>query len=350
MSPTEMTGTSRKPLVGVTLGDPAGVGAEIALRALDDEGVGADCSLVLFGSPAAVEREAGTLRLQRPIHVVPLPTGPPVTGEWILDDTAINVVATSGDEALIPFGVVDARGGEAAVRAVTVAVEAAKSGIIDAVCTAPLNKESMRRAGYPHDGHTELIATLTGNPEVSMFLLGRQLRVAHLTTHSAIATVPGKITPKRLRSVIDIADRVMRAQGISQPRIAVAGLNPHAGEHGLFGSEEDDVMRPVLAQATADGLTVVGPVSPDAVFIEMMAGKHDIVIAAYHDQGHIPVKLIERDHAVNVTGGLPIIRTSVDHGTAFDIAGRGIADATNMVAALAMAAQLARGREAWLGP
>jgi len=340
----------RRPIVGVTLGDPAGIGTEIALRAMLEPAVREACDVVLFGSPAVVARALAVLDDDRSVH--------PVTpsDEQTLDDclaslpdgvNSVNVVTTSTDDALIPYGQIDARGGEAAVRAVTSAVAAAVAGAIDALCTAPLNKESMRLAGYPHDGHTELIASLTGSPVVSMLLLGRQLRVAHLTTHTAIAGVPAKITPDRLRAVIDISHRVMRAQGVAEPRIAVAGLNPHAGEHGLFGDEEGVVMRPVIDAAVADGLRVTGPVSPDAVFIEMMAGRHDIVIAAYHDQGHIPVKLIERDHAVNVTGGLPIIRTSVDHGTAFDIAGQGRADSTNMVEAILLAARLANGRDAW---
>ena len=338
---------AQRPLVGVTLGDPAGIGAEIALRAMEDAAVRQACDVVLFGCPAAVDRALGLLGDQREVRTLGDSDGQSFSAHFVDSPDFVNVVATSGDEALIPFGCIDPRGGEAAVRAVTAAVEAATTGAIDAMCTAPLNKESMRLAGYPHDGHTELIASLTGNPVVSMLLLGRQLRVAHLTTHTAIADVPAKITPQRLRAVIDIANRVMRAQGVAKPRIAVAGLNPHAGEHGLFGDEEQSVMRPVINAAVADGLNVTGPVSPDAVFIEMMAGRHDIVIAAYHDQGHIPVKLIERDHAVNVTGGLPIIRTSVDHGTAFDIAGQGIADSTNMVEAILLAARLANGRDAW---
>ncbi len=204
----------------------------------------------------------------------------------------------------------------------------------------------MRNAGFHYDGHTELLAELTGCSSVSMLLIGNQLRVAHLTTHSALRTVSDKITEERLCEVIRIAFEAMRNYGFASPRIAVAGINPHCGENGLFGDEEIKLMRPVIESIAATGIDVRGPISPDAVFIEAMADKYDIVVVAYHDQGHIPVKLIERDHAVNVSGGLPIIRTSVDHGTAFDIAGKGIAAIVNMKAAITMAAKMAVGREA----
>jgi len=200
----------------------------------------------------------------------------------------------------------------------------------------------MRLAGYTFDGHTEMLAEFTGTTDVTMLLIGERLRVAHLTTHTAIRGVPDKVTPERLRFVIRAAEQMVRLCGIAAPRIAVAGLNPHAGEHGLFGDEEDVTMRPVIDELRRFGVDVHGPVSGDAVFIDALNGQWDLVVAAYHDQGHIPVKLIERDHAVNVTGGLPIIRTSVDHGTAFDIAGRGTASAVNMKAALRLAAQLSR--------
>lgn len=325
----------RKPRVGITIGDPAGIGPEIALRALQDADIHAMCTPVVFGSPEVMERDIAMLGLNARVRVVE-PSD--------IDDSGpheVLVVRTSGPEAVIAYGQINPAGGEAAVRAIRSAVDSAQRSEIDAICTCPLNKESMRDAGYSYDGHTEMLAEFTHSGPVSMLLMGRQLRVAHLTTHSAFRDVPGKITVERITRVIEIAHESMQRAGVPQPRIAVAGLNPHSGENGLFGREEMDVFRPAIDAANARGFQVFGPVSPDAVFIDMMSGKFDIIVVAYHDQGHIPVKLIERDHAVNVTGGLPIIRTSVDHGTAFDIAGKGIASWVNMKAALELAATMA---------
>ncbi|CAB5021466.1 unannotated protein [freshwater metagenome] len=328
------------PRIGITLGDPAGIGTEIAVRTLEDNSIYQLCHPILFGSPDVVARELKQLGAKSTLKVVS--PQDEVSGSA----TEVIVVETSGTEALVPYGQISEAGGEAAVRSIKAAVTAALAGEIDAITTAPLNKESMRNAGFHYDGHTELLAELTGCSSVSMLLIGNQLRVAHLTTHSALRTVSDKITEERLREVIRIAFEAMRNYGFASPRIAVAGINPHCGENGLFGDEEIKLMRPVIESIAATGIDVRGPISPDAVFIEAMADKHDIVVVAYHDQGHIPVKLIERDHAVNVSGGLPIIRTSVDHGTAFDIAGKGIADIVNMKAAITMAAKMAVGREA----
>lgn len=325
------------PVVGITLGDPAGIGTEISLKAITDPARETNFTPVLFGSPEVILRDLANFQIDWKIKVVTIDDDlTPVEGE-------ILVVATSGAEALIPYGNVTPAGGHAAVAAVKTAVEFCQQGKINAICTAPLNKESMREAGYHFDGHTEMLAEYTSTPSVSMLLIGRQLRVAHVTTHTSIRQVPDKITKDRLKSVISIAHEAMRNYGIKNPRIAVAGLNPHSGENGLFGDEENLVMRPVIAEMVEFGLDVRGPASPDSVFIDSMSDKHDIVVVAYHDQGHIPVKLIERDFAVNVSGGLPIIRTSVDHGTAFDIAGLGIATYVNMNEAIAMASRLAIG-------
>jgi 4-hydroxythreonine-4-phosphate dehydrogenase len=325
------------PVVGITLGDPAGIGTEISLRAITDPAREKNFTPVLFGSPEVISRDLSKYQIDWKMRVVT------IDDEISATEGEILVVATSGVEALIPYGQVTPAGGHAAVAAVKTAVEFCQQGKINAICTAPLNKESMREAGYHFDGHTEMLAEYTSTPSVSMLLIGRQLRVAHVTTHTSIRQVPDKITKERLKSVILIANEAMRNYGIKNPRIAVAGLNPHSGENGLFGDEENLVMRPVLAEMVALGLDVRGPASPDSVFIDSMSDKHDIVVVAYHDQGHIPVKLIERDFAVNVSGGLPIIRTSVDHGTAFDIAGLGIATYVNMNAAIAMASRLAIG-------
>jgi 4-phospho-D-threonate 3-dehydrogenase / 4-phospho-D-erythronate 3-dehydrogenase len=326
---------TRLPRVGITLGDPAGIGPEIAVRTLQEASVYDICTPILFGSPDLVERTAATLGLRLDLNIVDS-----AEAELEADVRTALIVPTSGAEAVIPPGQVSAAGGEAAVAAVRSAVNAAMGDDIQAVCTAPLNKESMRQAGFPYDGHTEMLAEFTGSSAVCMLLLGDRLRVAHLTTHTSIRSVPDKVTTRRITEVARIAVDVLSRVGINEPRIALSGLNPHAGENGLFGAEELDAMVPAIEQLQAEGLDIRGPVSPDAVFLHAMDGQYDLVIVPYHDQGHVPVKLIEREKAVNVTGGLPIVRTSVDHGTAFDIAGKGIASIVNMQAAINVAALL----------
>jgi 4-hydroxythreonine-4-phosphate dehydrogenase len=325
------------PTIGITLGDPAGIGTEIALKSIMELKSSNEFTPLLFGSSQVVLRDMSQLKIKADLRSVTWDDSIEPTENEIL------IVETSGPEALIPYGEVSAAGGRAAVTALKAAVEFCQEGKVNAICTTPLNKESVKQAGYNYDGHTEMLAEFTNTDSVSMLLIGRQIRVAHLSTHTSIQNVPSKITKERLRSVILIANDAMRAYGIESPRIVVAGLNPHSGENGLFGDEEILIMRPVIAEMLAEGFNVQGPASPDSVFIDSMNNRHDIVIVAYHDQGHIPVKLIERDFAVNVTGGLPIIRTSVDHGTAFDIAGKGCASFVNMNEALAMAAKLAVG-------
>ena len=312
------------PRIGITLGDPAGIGPEIAVRILSDPEVREVCLPVLVGAREVVAREVAQHCPGTRVVETSLQDG--VT--WQPGDVLLLPTGSPAD--LVPYGTVDPAGGRAAVEAVRAAVEATLDGRLDGICTAPLNKESMRRAGFDYDGHTEMLA--------------EQLRVAHVSTHTALADVPAKMTPERLTAVVRIAHDALLSIGIAAPRIAVAGLNPHSGENGLFGTEEQVVMVPTIAALCADGLDVRGPVSPDAVFLEAMSGRYDLVVVAYHDQGHIPVKLIERDVAVNVTGGLPIIRTSVDHGTAFDLAGRGVASTVNMGSALRLAARMASRR------
>jgi 4-hydroxythreonine-4-phosphate dehydrogenase len=316
------------PRVAITMGDPAGVGPEVTLKALRERELYEVCRPVVFGTVAALEREPAAQGIEFDT------TGDDASPERVL-------VHPVSDVDPPPYGEVSAAGGELAVAAVRAATEAALAGRIDAVATAPLNKASMRQAGYPHDGHTELLADLCGGAEVSMVLVGPQLRVAHMTTHIALEDVPGRITAERLETVVGIATDLLQRLGIDAPRIAVAGVNPHAGEGGLFGEQEQRVLVPAIERLRAAGADVSGPWPGDTVFGAARAGHHDLVIAMYHDQGHIPIKLIHADEAVNVTGGLPIVRTSVDHGTAFDIAGQDKARPASMTAALRLAAQLA---------
>ena len=287
------------PRVGVTVGDPAGVGPEIALKAAADPAVTSCCRVVLYG-----------------------PTAP---------------------EALRGFqiGKVSAAAGKAAYDAIVEAVEDARGGRIDAIATAPLNKEALAAAGLPWRGHTDLLAHLTGAPRVAMMFYAEALRVVLATVHIALAEVPRAITRDTLEGVIALAARELPRFGIPRPRLALAGLNPHAGEHGVIGREDDEVLAPAVAACRSRGVEIAGPFPADTVFVRAMRGEFDAVVACYHDQGLIPVKLVAFGRAVNVTLGLPIVRTSVDHGTAFDIAGRGTADPSSLVEAIKLAAKLA---------
>jgi 4-hydroxythreonine-4-phosphate dehydrogenase len=288
-----------KPRVGITVGDPAGIGPEIAAKAAADPRVLEACIPVLFAPPADQIFEPGRL---------------------------------------------SARAGQASYDLILAAVDAATNGEIDAVATAPINKEAFAAAGVPWRGHTELLAHLTGAPRVAMMFYADVLRVVLATVHIPLAMVPVSLTQAVMEETIDLAARELPRFGFPGARIAVAGLNPHAGEHGLMGLEEDAAIAPAIEACRRRGIDVAGPFPADTVFVRATRGDFDAVIACYHDQGLIPVKLLAFGRAVNVTLGLPIIRTSVDHGTAFDIAGRGIADPSSMIHAVLLAAQLASVR------
>jgi 4-hydroxythreonine-4-phosphate dehydrogenase len=290
----------RLPLIGVTVGDPAGIGPEIAKKAAQDHRVRDVCDVRLYGPS---ERPA-------------------------LD--------------AFPPGRLSAIAGRAAYDAIVDAVSDARAGRIDAIATAPVNKEAFALAGLPWKGHTDLLAALTDAPRAVMMFYSEPLRVILATVHVAIAEVPRLLTGALLSDTIAMTARELPRFGYPSPRIAVAALNPHAGEHGLMGDEDDHVLAPAIVRCRDAGVDVVGPIPGDTVFVRAVRGEFDAVIAAYHDQGLIPVKLLAFGAAVNVTLGLPIIRTSVDHGTAFDIAGQDRADASSMVEAVLLAARLAR--------
>jgi 4-hydroxythreonine-4-phosphate dehydrogenase len=243
-----------------------------------------------------------------------------------------------------PWGIVAKENGAAAVAYVEKAIALALSGEVDAIATAPLNKEAMRAAGFPYDGHTELLAIKTGTQAYTMMLASGEFRVFHVSTHVSLRGAIERATKARVLQVIELAYREIQRMGVPEPRLAVAGLNPHAGEHGLFGDEEIHEIGPAVQEARSRGWNVSGPLSPDTVFARAKGGDFDGVVAMYHDQGHIPFKMTEFELGVNVTVGLPIIRTSVDHGTAYDIAGKGVADPKNMVQAIVLAAEMARRR------
>ncbi len=333
--------------LAITMGDPAGIGPEIIVKAaqrLHDRIAAGALRLLVIGSNPALE----AARRQFTPHLV-IPEVSDAESAW----PALAAMQAGPEGEPIRPGVLSADGGRFAFQAVDRGVKLALAGRIGGIVTAPLNKEALNKAGYHYPGHTEMLAELTGVRGSCMMLAHGGMRVSHVTTHIALEDVPKRATPERLRRVLDLTHSALTRLGLGRARIAVAALNPHAGEGGLFGRHDIDVAAPVIAQAVADGMDVVGPVPGDTVFVKLRAGQYDAVVANYHDQGHIPVKLLgfEIDPAtgkwndlsgVNITLGLPIIRTSVDHGTAFDIAGQGIANEQSLVEAIEYAEKLAQ--------
>ena len=332
--------------LAITMGDPAGIGPEIIVKAcvgLKDRIATGDLRLLIIGSGAALNGAIATLAAG-----IAIPEVTPDDREW--SNLCFLQADVEGDP--IKPGVLSADGGRFAYKAVEHGVKLSLSGRVGGIVTAPLNKEALNKAGYHYPGHTEMLAALTGVRGSVMLLAHGNMRVSHVSTHVALQDVPSRLTPERLRLVIDLTHKALSAMGIARPKIAVAALNPHAGEGGLFGRQDIDVSKPTIDKAVADGLDVVGPIPGDTIFVKLRAGQYDAVVAMYHDQGHIPVKLLgfEVDPAtgkwqelsgVNITLGLPIIRTSVDHGTAFDIAGKGIANERSMIEAIEYAERLA---------
>ncbi len=288
------------PRIAITCGDPAGIGPEIATRAAEDPRVLEVCAPLVYGPAAGSRFEPGR---------------------------------------------VSAAAGLAAYQTLQRAVGDALEGRVDAIATAPVSKEAFAAAGLPWKGHTDLLGHLTGSPFVAMRFESPALRVVLATVHVALREVPALLTPELLARTLDLTARELPRFGVDRPRLALAALNPHAGEHGLMGREDDDVLAPAAAAARARGIDVSGPFPADTIFLRASRGEFDAVIACYHDQGLIPVKLLAFGRAVNVTLGLPIVRTSVDHGTAFDIAGQGRADHGSMVEAICLAARLAAARQ-----
>jgi len=331
---------NNRPLLALTLGDPAGIGPEVIVKALDHAAVYDQCRPLVIGDRRIMDRALNWIpELALDFDLVDDPAqGQYKPGMITLLDLQ------NADPAAIPPGQLNAAAGRAAVEYVFRACDMALAGVVDAIVTAPLNKEAMHLAGYTYAGHTELLAERTGADRVSMLLTGPQLRVVHVSTHVALEEAIRRVTQHRVEEVIDLAQRSCQALGIPQPRIAVAGLNPHASEGGIFGNQEEREIKPAIARARARGLNVTDPQPPDTVFLRAVKGDYDIVVAMYHDQGHIPMKLLAFDSGVNVSIGLPIIRTSVDHGTAFDIAGTGKARADSMLEAIKVAVQMAQAR------
>ncbi len=332
-----------RPILALTMGDPAGVGAEVVARTVVDPGIRDACQPILIGNAEILRRASVWCHLQLNLHEVTDPNqgfdGP--DGSVAIYDPAKDV---STSLMHLPVGRVSAVAGDASVRYVIAAIDLALASQVDGIVTAPINKEAINAAGHRFAGHTELLASRTGVREAAMMLVTGTLRVIHVTTHVAFARVPSLVTPDRLDEVISLFHTTLQALGIPAPRIAVAGLNPHAGEHGLFGNEDAVVIAPAIGRAASQGIDASGPWPPDTVFARAARGQFDGVVAMYHDQGHIAVKMLGFDEGVNVSLGLPIVRTSVDHGTAFDIAGQGTARKNSMVEATHLAIQLGRAR------
>ncbi len=327
---------TRRPLLAITMGDPAGVGPEVVAQALDRADVREVCRPLVVGDARCMEDATRVVGTRRSVRAVRAPS------EMETDDSLEVLDLANLDVAKTVRGQVSPEAGRAAYEYVRHAVQLALSGETVGVVTAPINKEALHAAGLPYAGHTEILAEQCGAKGVAMLLVSGQLRVSHVSTHVSLRRAVGQVTVERILRVAHLTHAALERMGLAAPRIAVAGLNPHAGERGLFGNEEQDVITPAVETAQALGCDVVGPYSPDSVFLRASQGEFDAVIAMYHDQGHIPVKLLGFHEGVNVTLGLPIVRTSVDHGTAFDIAGMGRADERSMVAALRLAAQMAR--------
>ena len=329
-----MSGASK---IAITMGDPAGIGPEIVAKSFAGE-FSKESRSVVVGDEGIMRRAVKLLGLSLEMNVVE----DPADGRY--EPGIINLIPASGLPGDLPFGELDARAGRAAYDYVERATRLAVEGKVDAVCTAPLNKEAMRLAGIEYPGHTEILAGLTGTKDYAMMLVAPDLRVIHVSTHVPLREAVKRATPERELATIRLADGAMRKLGISEPRIAVAGINPHAGENGLFGDEEIERIVPAVEAAKDEGISVSGPWSADTVFLAARGGEFDIVVVQYHDQGHIPIKLLGFESGVNVTVGLPFFRTSVDHGTAFDIAGTGKADHSSLLAALDLARELAASR------
>lgn len=323
-------------IIAVTMGDPAGIGPEIIIKSL--------VAGELSGAPAVVVGCVQTLRRIQVLNVVPH------VELNVIDRPAdarfapgiINVIDEPLDDpqALQP-GKVQAQSGDLAFRCVKRATELAMAGEVYAIATAPLNKEALHSAGHLYPGHTELLAKLTNSRDYAMVLYTDKLKVIHVSTHIALRKFLDTLSRERVETVIAMADTFLKRVGFTHPRIAVAGVNPHAGENGLFGDEEINIVMPSVEAMRAKGIDVYGPCPPDTVYLQAYEGQYDMVVAMYHDQGHIPLKLLGFYDGVNITAGLPFIRTSADHGTAFDIAWTGKAKSESMAISIKLAMQLA---------
>jgi 4-phospho-D-threonate 3-dehydrogenase / 4-phospho-D-erythronate 3-dehydrogenase len=317
---------TRLARIAISIGDPAGIGAEIALKALQDPSIAPLAEWFLVADSAALRAAANACNID--------PSKLPFT--------LVETGSLPSGHA-VDFGHLSAQYGVAAIDYVRRAVELCMNGETDAMVTAPLNKEAVTLSGRAFSGHTEYIAELTGSAESRMLLYSEKLATVHVTTHIPLEQAC-RVDRARIVRTIELGNDALQWMRRRPPRIAVCGLNPHAGEHGLFGLQDQEVIAPAIAEARARGIDCSGPHSPDTIFVRALRGEFDLIVAMYHDQGHIPMKLLDFEGGVNVSLGMPIIRTSVDHGTAFDIAGRNLANPTNMKVAMRLAVRMAEGK------
>ncbi|GKW17150.1 4-hydroxythreonine-4-phosphate dehydrogenase [Pectobacterium carotovorum subsp. carotovorum] len=323
-------------IIAVTMGDPAGIGPEIIIKSLAEG--------ELSGASAVVVGCVQTMRRILALNIVPAVELNVIDkpADAVFAPGVINIIdePLEDPQALKP-GVVQAQAGDLAYRCIQKATALAMTGEVHAIATAPLNKEALHSAGHLYPGHTELLAKLTNSRDYAMVLYTDKLKVIHVSTHIALRKFLDTLNRDRVETVIEMADVFLKRVGFSHPRIAVAGVNPHAGENGLFGDEEITIVSPSVEAMKAKGIDVYGPCPPDTVYLQAYEGQYDMVVAMYHDQGHIPLKLLGFYDGVNITAGLPFIRTSADHGTAFDIAWTGKAKCESMAISIQLAMQLA---------
>lgn len=342
-----------RPLVAVTMGDPAGIGPEIIAKTLDKHEINSICRPLVVGDTSAMNMGVEVAKTNQVINTVTEPPRSPYR-KGIINLLNLNNV----DVDKLVMGKPQAMAGKASVEYVLTAARMALRGKVDALVTCPINKEAIHMGGYSYPGHTELLAEIAETSNYAMMLISGKLRVVHVTTHIPLREVPENINKERVLSTIEIAHSAALSLGIEHPHIAVSGLNPHSSDGGLFGDEERIAIKPAIVEALKKGINVEGPIPPDTVFCKALGGLYDIVVAMYHDQGHIPVKLagFKWDEitgewgaigGVNITVGLPFIRTSVDHGTAYGKAGRkeGTANPQSLIEAIHLAVRMAQSRE-----
>jgi 4-phospho-D-threonate 3-dehydrogenase / 4-phospho-D-erythronate 3-dehydrogenase len=325
-----------RPIVAITMGDAAGVGPEIVVKALQSAEVHQICRPLVIGDAGRLRKAAAIIKVTLPIKAVT------TVAEARFDRSEIDCLDLDCIPDDLPFGKLSKIAGDGAYRFIAKAVELAMAGSIHAVCTAPLNKEALHAGGHIFPGHTELLAALSGTKEVSMMLSTPKMRVIHVTTHIGLLDAIERIEPGLVERTIRRGNDALLKAGVAKPHVGVCGINPHAGEHGLFGRGEEELkIQPAIDAARRSGIDVTGPLPADTLFFRAGRGDFDLVVAMYHDQGHGPVKVLGLEAGVNITIGLPFVRTSVDHGTAFDIAGTGKADERSLIEALRQAVQLA---------
>lgn len=325
---------NKKPLLAITMGDPGGIGPEVIIKAVSDNAVRRLCRPLVIGDPAVLSK---CLRItERRVRLLPVED----TVDLPADSAAVPVLNPSEAIGRHRWGTIRKGYGEAAMSYIRFAVNEALDGRVDGIVTAPICKGAIHRAGYSFQGHTDYLAHLTGTRRYAMMLMGKGLRVVLVTVHRAIAGVSGCITRRRVLDSITLAHEACARLGVRRPRVGVCALNPHAGEAGAFGKEEIAAIAPAIRSARRKGIDARGPFPADTLFVRRNRAEFDIVVSMYHDQGLIPLKMLAFDVGVNVTLGLPIVRTSPDHGTAFDIAGKGVADPRSMVEAIRVASRL----------